>query len=197
MRFIATELNGLGGEWLTDMQIGENPKLFTEFYQPLSLASRYFFAPQFDFEERSVFELRERDRVAEYRVREVSGGVAVGREISNWGEIRVGMRRGTGRRRVLIGDPSLPNDEFDRGGYFARFSYDGSTVFSFRATASNSRSSGARSARASAPKATSTPAHQLAGGALVDRHTLIFWIDAGTTVDALARPRIRSRSAGS
>src|SRR4029078_3427057 len=42
VRFIATELNPLGGEWLTDIQIGENPKFFTEFYQPLSLASRDF-----------------------------------------------------------------------------------------------------------------------------------------------------------
>ena len=73
LRFIATELNPLGGEWLTDIQIGENPKFFTEFYQPLSLASRYFVAPQFDFEERSVFELRDATASAEYRVREVSG----------------------------------------------------------------------------------------------------------------------------
>ena len=26
--------------------------------------------------------------------------------------------------RILIGDPSLPSVEFDRGGYFTRFSYD-------------------------------------------------------------------------
>ncbi len=34
LRYIATELNPLGAEWLTDIQIGDNPKLFTEFYQP-------------------------------------------------------------------------------------------------------------------------------------------------------------------
>jgi NTE family protein len=79
LRFIVTELNDLGGEWLSDIQIGENPKLFTEFYQPLSLASRYFVAPQLNFEERSVFELRDDDRVAEYRVREVSASTSAGR----------------------------------------------------------------------------------------------------------------------
>src|SRR5690606_14253302 len=65
VRFIVTELNRLGGEWLTDLQIGENPKIFTEFYQPLSLASRYFIAPHVNLEERSVFSLDGRERVAE------------------------------------------------------------------------------------------------------------------------------------
>src|SRR4029434_3079981 len=46
VRFIATELNSLGGGWVTDIQIGENHTLFTEFYQPLSLARRHFTAPQ-------------------------------------------------------------------------------------------------------------------------------------------------------
>ena len=47
-----------------------------------------------------------RDDLAEYRVRSLQGGLDVGREIQNWGEIRLGMRRGTGRARVLIGDPA-------------------------------------------------------------------------------------------
>src|SRR5690606_30502767 len=104
LRFIMTELNKLGGEWLTDLQIGDNPKLFTEFYQPVSLASRYFVAPRFEFQERSVFRLRDFDRVAEYRVRTLEGGLDIGREISNWGEFRLGVRRGSGRSHLLIGE---------------------------------------------------------------------------------------------
>src|SRR4029450_13710286 len=96
----------------------------TEFYQLLSLQSRYFVAPHFDFEERSVFQLQQDDVLAEYRVRSLQGGLDVGHELQNWGEYRLGMRRGTGRARVLIGDTTQPNFEFDRGGYFARFSYD-------------------------------------------------------------------------
>jgi NTE family protein len=189
LRFIATELNGLGGEWLTDIQIGENPKLFTEFYQPLSLASRYFFAPQFDFEERSVFELRDRDRVAEYRVREVSGGIDVGREISNWGEIRVGLHRGTGRRRILIGDPSLPSVEFDRGGYFTRFSYDklDSIFFPRHGQQFDIEWRAERESVGAESNFDILRASWLVARSF-DRHTLIFWTDAGTTVDALETP---------
>jgi NTE family protein len=189
LRFIVTELNDLGGEWLTDLQIGENPKIFTEFYQPLSLASRYFIAPQFDFEERSVFTLQDGDRIAEYRVRSVQVGLDVGREISNWGEVRLGVRRGSGRSRVLIGDPTLPTDEFERGGFFARLSYDKldsiyfprhgqQFVFEWRGERENIGAD--------------QDFDGFASGWLVarsfDRHTFIFSIDAGTTIDAAPTP---------
>lgn len=189
VRFIATELNGLGAEWLTDVQIGENPKFFTEFYQPLSLASRYFVSPQFDFEERSVFELRDRDRVAEYRVREVQGGVDFGREISNWGEIRFGVHRGTGRRRVLIGDPSLPGSDFDRGGYFTRISYDKLDSIFFPRHGQQFDIEW-RAERESVGADTNFDIFRTSWlvARSFDRHTFIFWADAGTTVDGLETP---------
>ena len=106
------------------MQIGDNPKVFTEFYQPISLFSRYFVAPRFEFQERSVNLLDGEDRIAEYRVRTLDGGLDVGREFSNWGELRFGLRRGSARSRVLVGDPELPSEQANRGGMFARFTYD-------------------------------------------------------------------------
>jgi NTE family protein len=189
MRLIMTELNALGGEWLADLQIGENPKVFTEFYQPLSLTSRYFIAPQFDFEERSVFELNDRDRIAEYRVRTVQGGLDVGREISNWGEIRLGVRRGEGRSRVLIGDPTLPTDEFQRGGYFARFSYDklDSIFFPRHGQQFEFEWRGERDNIGADQDFDGFTSSWLIARSF-DRHTLIFSMDAGTTVDAAPTP---------
>jgi NTE family protein len=185
LRFISTELNGLGGEWLTDIQIGDNPKFFTEFYQPLSLASRYFISPHFDFEERSVFQLQQDDVLAEYRVRSLQGGLDVGREIQNWGEVRLGMRRGTGRTRVLIGDPTLPNFEFDRGGYFARFSYDklDSIFFPRHGQSFNFEWRGERDSIGADENLDAFELSWLVARSF-DRHTLIFWMDAGTTADA-------------
>jgi len=123
-RFIMTELNTLNAEWLTDVQIGDNPKLFTEFYQPLSFGNRYFVAPKFDFELRNLQVVEPSGEVVEFRERSYQMGLDVGREISSWGEARFGLRRGTQKRRVRIGDPTIPTQEFDRGGYFFRFSYD-------------------------------------------------------------------------
>lgn len=202
LRFIATELNGLGGEWLADLQIGENPKFFTEFYQPLSLASRYFIAPQLDFEERSVFD---RNRLAEYRVRMFQGGLDVGRELSNWGEIRFGVRRGTGRSRVLIGDPGLLDDasllegggrprlvarEFDSGGFFGRFSYDklDNIFFPRHGQQFEFEWRGERSSVGADQDFDSFEMTWLLARSF-DRHTLVFWTDAGTTRGSTATPQ--------
>jgi NTE family protein len=188
-RFIVTEINHLGGEWLTDLQIGDNPRFFSEFYQPLSLASRYFVAPQVDFEERSVFLRSGQDRIAEYRIRTLQGGVDVGRELSNWGEIRLGVRRGEDRSRVLVGDPNLPTAEFDRGGLFARFSYDklDSIYFPRRGQQFDLEWDGER-ARLGADREYDAFQMNWLIARSFDRDTLIFWTNAGTTLDSLNTP---------
>jgi len=196
LRFIVTEINRLDAEWLTDLQIGEHPRFFTEFYQPLSLAGRYFVAPQLDFEERSVFD---RDRLAEYRVRSLQGGVDVGRELSNWGEIRFGVRRGTGRSRVLIGDPALlsPDAEqtlvarrYDSGGYFGRFSYDklDSLFFPRHGQQFELQWHGERTAVGAIRDFDTFSSTWLVARSF-DRHTLIFWADAGTTIGGTPTPQ--------
>ena len=189
LRIIMTEINKLGGEWLTDLQIGENPKVFTEFYQPLSLVSRYFIAPQFDFEERSIFELSGRDRIAEYRVRSHQFGLDVGREISNWGELRLGIRRGEGRSRVLIGDPTLPTDKFERGGYFARLSYDrlDSIFFPRHGQQFEFEWRGERESIGADQDFDGFVSSWLVARSF-GRDTLVFSADAGTTVDAAPTP---------
>ena len=59
-----------------------------------------------------------------FRVRSFESGLDVGRELGNWGEVRVGVRRQTGDSRVRVGDPALPTVDFDARSFFARFSYD-------------------------------------------------------------------------
>lgn len=123
-RFIATELNVLGGEWLTDLQFGDHPRAYSEFYQPLGFRHRYFISPHLGVEVRNL-EVRDiNDRITEYRVRNYEGGLDFGRELGKWGEWRVGVFRGAGSSRVRIGDPTLPEQSFDSGGYFARITYD-------------------------------------------------------------------------
>jgi NTE family protein len=124
MRFIATELNPLGGEWLTDLQIGDNPLLYSEFYQPLGYRHRYFVSPHLGAQVRSLEVTDANNRITEYRVREKEAGLDFGRELRNWGEWRVGLFQGTDSTRVRVGDTTIPNQSFGSGGYFARLSYD-------------------------------------------------------------------------
>jgi NTE family protein len=123
-RFIVTELNELGAEWLSDVQIGDNPRFFTEFYQPLSFNNRYFVAPHVELESRNVEVLDADEQVSIYRVRESELGFDVGRELGDWGEWRLGVLGGQSSSEVRVGDETLPNEDAQNGGYFARFSYD-------------------------------------------------------------------------
>jgi len=189
VRLIMTELNSLGGEWLTDLQIGDNPKFFTEFYQPLSLASRYFVSPHIDVEVRSLFRLEGEDRVAEYRIHTQEAGFDVGRELSNWGEVRVGLRRGTGRSTISVGNPTLPTDSFDRGGFFTRFSYDKlDSIFFPRRGQQFEFEWRAERETLGADQDFDVFALSWLIARSIDRDTFIFSTDMGTTVDGRSTP---------
>jgi NTE family protein len=124
VRVLMTGLNRLDAEWLTDLQLGEEPRLFTEFFQPLSLTGDLFVAPGFRYELDTLQVVADGQRVARYRTRDTEATLAIGAELSNWGEVRVGFARGDGSSRVLVGDPALPRSEFDLGAVYAEFGYD-------------------------------------------------------------------------
>ncbi len=124
LRVLMTELNRYDAEWQTDVQLGEEPRFFTEFFQPLSLTSDLFVAPSIRYELQTLQIVDDGQRVARYRSRESEAALAVGAELSNWGEVRVGLARGDGSSKVLIGDPGLPQRDFDLGAAYVEFAYD-------------------------------------------------------------------------
>jgi len=124
VRLVLSEITEPGGEWVLDGQIGANPRLATEVYLPLSQTSSYFFAPHASWEARDVPLLQNQHRLAQFRVRSSLYGLDLGREFSNWGELRAGIQRQQGDSHVIIGDPTLPASSFDARSYFVRISYD-------------------------------------------------------------------------
>ena len=120
-----THLNALDAELVLDAQIGEEPLLRAELYQPLSLRTQVFIAPAARYAEETLQLVSPQgQRIARYRVRETEASLALGAGLGNWGEVRAGLRAGDGSSRVMIGDPSLPTGEFDLGGAFVQFGYD-------------------------------------------------------------------------
>ena len=125
MRGTLAEITKYGGEWTWDLQIGETPIVATEVYLPVGYRSRWFVAPHVNFNIRTLPLLNENEHVlAEYRVRTTDYGVDLGRELGNYGEIRVGWGRDFGESRVRVGDPDLPAQTFDSRNYFGQFRYD-------------------------------------------------------------------------
>ncbi|GGM23331.1 patatin [Pseudomonas asuensis] len=117
-------INTLGAEWLTRLQIGDKQELYTEFYQPLDVGSRYFFAPYLSTDTQNIESIQDNDPVAEYRRERYGYGVNIGRQINNNGEIRFGVGQRWGKTKVHIGNPGLPTDTFSEGFYELKYSFD-------------------------------------------------------------------------
>jgi NTE family protein len=123
-RLTRAGVNSLAAEWRTDLQIGTEPYLATEFYQPLSFDSRYFVAPRLRLEQTNLSGFADDMTVARYRIGEAELALDVGRELDRWGEVRIGAFRGVGNARVVVGEPDIPNIDFQTGGLFASFGVD-------------------------------------------------------------------------
>jgi NTE family protein len=123
-RYTRVGVNSFGAEWRTDLQLGTEPYLTSEFYQPLSYDSRYFIAPRIDLEQTNFNAFADGESIARFRVSSAEFAVDVGRELERWGEVRVGAFRGTGNARVKVGDAAIPNIDFATGGMYTSFGID-------------------------------------------------------------------------
>ncbi|MHB9798319.1 patatin-like phospholipase family protein [Pseudomonas sp. MT3] len=117
-------INRLGAEWLTRLQIGDHQELYSEFYQPLDVGSRYFVAPFLFNEAQNVEATDDDDPIAEYRLERYGYGLNVGRQIANNGEIRFGVAQAYGKADVRVGEQDLPDFNFNEGYAELKYSFD-------------------------------------------------------------------------
>jgi NTE family protein len=103
-----TWLNRLGGEWLTQFQIGQNTYLGTEFYQPVEESGRWFVQPYASVGQQTRGVFIGNDKVADYRIGTVQGGIDGGAVLGTWGQLKVGPVWTHVDARVDTGSPVLP-----------------------------------------------------------------------------------------
>ncbi len=123
-RLDVTELNSLGAEWVSDLQVGTSPLLATELYLPLSDVTRYFVAPHADIQEHEIAQVENDRQVGWYHVRSINYGLDFGRELGTWGEMRFGAIDTRGDSYVYLGNFSTPVSYFHLPQYFMRVGYD-------------------------------------------------------------------------
>jgi NTE family protein len=109
VQYRKTWLNRLGGEWLTEAQVGQDMHLYSEWYQPLNergvwVASLY---GQVGQTTRGVFQGD--DKIAEYLISSARGGVDLGVNLGTVGGLRIGPQWTEVHARVDTGDPVLPS----------------------------------------------------------------------------------------
>jgi NTE family protein len=183
-RLLFTELNSLGAEFVTDLQVGTAPLLSSEFYQPLTTNGPYFVAPHLQVEAHDVAQVEEGKQVGYFRVRSFDYGLDFGREFSNWGEVRIGALGSEGSTRVELGDFSNPGYTFDLHEGFVSISYD-----------QLDRANFPHSGQALTAQLTVSGSGQTGPGAGTDqftfdwrgahswaRNTLVAWVSSGNTI---------------
>lgn len=117
-------VNGLGGEWRTTLQVGEDPEIITEFWQPVDRHSRWFVAPRGGFEAGNIDLFLDGQDIVTYRAWNLFGELGVGRQLGQWGEVRVGLRGEKQRARRVVGLDIFPSLERTEGEAFLRASID-------------------------------------------------------------------------
>ncbi|MDF3866920.1 patatin-like phospholipase family protein [Pseudomonas denitrificans (nom. rej.)] len=117
-------INRLGAEWLTRLQIGDHQELYSEFYQPLDVGSRYFVAPFLFNQAQNVEATDNDDPIAEYRLERYGYGLNLGRQIANNGEFRLGVAQAFGKADVRVGEQDLPDYHFNEGYAQLQYSFD-------------------------------------------------------------------------
>ncbi len=123
--YLRTAINEQGGEMRATLNVGDEPRLLASLHQPLGARGMFFVSPSIDFQSRSLHTFTEDELASEVLLREGVLEVAAGRELSDWGEIRAGLRGGFGEANLRVGDPTIfPLEDFRRGEFFARFSVD-------------------------------------------------------------------------
>jgi NTE family protein len=122
--YTLTEINALNGEWRVAAQVGDEPGIATEIFQPLDPRARYFVSGRIGYRTKNsnTFD-DDGDKIAEYRLRGPELELGVGRQFGTWGELRLGYLRQSGHAEVGIGSPA-PDFDFDTGLFFVRLSDD-------------------------------------------------------------------------
>ncbi len=126
----STALNRLGAEWHNQIQIGDTPLFLSEFYQPLDESLVYFIAPRVEYRSWNINNFSQGVLYSQYRATQVEAGLDLGRQFGNWGQVRLGIRRGYGNVGVRVGPPEA-EARYNTGALFTSLSYNRLDNFSF------------------------------------------------------------------
>jgi NTE family protein len=124
MAYTKTAINPLNGEFRVGGQVGDEPAIFAEIFQPLDPAARYFVAGKTAYQSRNVNLYNDSGtRYAEANADGFSIDLAGGRQFGTWGEVRLGYRREIGEIEISTG-PDTPDEDYDTGEVYLRLTGD-------------------------------------------------------------------------
>lgn len=110
-----TELNRLGAEWLTGVQLGTQPWVRSQWYQPLTFGYDRFAVVGVEYrrDDYSIYDQGRRISEVDVTFRQVD--LALGMELGGNGEVRLAYVRGYATVEDEVGVPVAPADNVHQG----------------------------------------------------------------------------------
>jgi NTE family protein len=116
-------LNRLDGQWRTDLRVGRDLEFLSELYQPASLGSEFFVAPQVFYSDQ-FRDLRFSSPTRfEYEYARTGAALEIGSVFGRFGEVRVGVTHAYASVEPTAG-LAFTETSYHQGGYTLRSVYD-------------------------------------------------------------------------
>ena len=120
-----TWINRLGAEWFTTAQIGDAMGLYSEFFQPFTVARTAFVVPGIGIGSTPLSVFRNGTRISEYNLLRSALGLDLGATLAGGNaELRVGLSLGTVTPERDTGEPVLTEHSVNESGPRASLRYD-------------------------------------------------------------------------
>jgi NTE family protein len=123
-RYTRTRMDVLGAEWRSDVEIGRDRRLASEFHQPLDFSGFFFVAPSVSLFDTFVNLYDGDQQVAVYEPKGATVALDAGAELDRYGEVRFGVVRGHVKAAASVGTSDLPEFDIATGGYTGRVVID-------------------------------------------------------------------------
>ncbi|MBC3831168.1 patatin-like phospholipase family protein [Undibacterium amnicola] len=121
---IAASQNRWGGEARIIAKIGSDRILGAQFFQPLGVGSEWFIAPSLQSNASSTDLFSEGRKLIRYGYKANSIILPFGRQIGNWGDIQIGVRRERVEVKKLLPEESGPDVRIFQTTEFLRYRVD-------------------------------------------------------------------------
>ncbi len=119
-----TWINSLGAEWLSGVQIGTEPQLFTEFYQPIDQQQRFFVEPKLYYKKEQYNLYQNNKNYAQYDVKEYVVNLMAGVNVGLLGPVSFGWSERKRETELSTGQTLFDVEDNRLGGWLAMLDFD-------------------------------------------------------------------------
>ena len=113
LMYVRTSLNAWDAELRAVMGIGDKRDIGVQFWQPLGVGSKWYVAPSLQYGSSADDIFSNGRRLARYAYNVSSASVVLGRELGNWGDVQLGVRRQSASMRVVLPEQDGSVKAFD------------------------------------------------------------------------------------